>query len=69
MQYLTEIKLMRIAMKRRFSADGVMHIYQRTKSGFNLFYTLEDFLVYYTIARKTQTRQAFNVLQIKTLQQ
>lgn len=41
---------MRIAMKRRFSADGVMHIYQRTKSGFNLFYTLEDFLVYYTIA-------------------
>ncbi len=27
-----------------------MHIYQRTLSGFNLFYTIDDFLVYYTIA-------------------
>ena len=36
-------------MRRRFSADGVIHIYQRTVSGFNLFYSLEDFLVFYTI--------------------
>ena len=36
-------------MKRKFSAEGVMHAYQRTVSGFNLFYTLEDFIVYYTI--------------------
>ncbi|MBR5013376.1 MAG: transposase [Bacteroidales bacterium] len=37
-------------MKRRvFSADGIMHVYQRTISGFNLFYTMEDFLVFYTI--------------------
>ena len=36
-------------MRRKFSADGVMHIYQRTISGFNLFYSLEDFLVLYTI--------------------
>lgn len=36
-------------MRRRFCADGVMHIYQRTISGFNLFYSLEDFLVFYTI--------------------
>ena len=37
-------------MKRRiFSADGIMHVYQRTISGFNLFYTTEDFLVFYTI--------------------
>ena len=36
-------------MRRRFSAGGVLHIYQRTISGFNLFYTLEDFLVFYTI--------------------
>ncbi|MBR5299935.1 MAG: transposase [Bacteroidales bacterium] len=34
---------------RRFSADGIMHVYQRTISGFNLFYTLEDFLIFYTI--------------------
>lgn len=26
-----------------------MHVYQRTISGFNLFYTMEDFLVFYTI--------------------
>lgn len=36
-------------MRRRFSAEGVIHIYQRTVSGFNLFYTLEDFLVFYTV--------------------
>ena len=36
-------------MRRRFCAGGVMHIYQRTVSGFNLFYSLEDFLVFYTI--------------------
>ena len=36
-------------MRRRFSAGGVLHIYQRTISGFNLFYSLEDFLVFYTI--------------------
>ena len=26
-----------------------MHVYQRTISGFNIFYDLEDFLVFYTI--------------------
>ena len=36
-------------MGRKFSAEGIMHIYQRTISGFNLFYSLEDFLVFYTI--------------------
>ena len=36
-------------MRRRFSAGCVLHIYQRTISGFNLFYSVEDFLVFYTI--------------------
>jgi REP element-mobilizing transposase RayT len=36
-------------MRRKFCAEGVMHIYQRTIFGFNLFYSLEDFLVFYTI--------------------
>lgn len=36
-------------MKRRFIADEVMHVYQRTVSGFNIFYSFEDFLVFYTI--------------------
>ena len=47
-------------MGRKFSADGVMHIYQRTRSGFNLFYSLEDFLVFYTIV--SVQAQKFNIL-------
>lgn len=35
--------------RRRFCADGIMHVYQRTTNGFNLFYSVEDFLVFYTI--------------------
>ena len=36
-------------MRRKFQADEVLHIYQRTISGFNIFYSTEDFLVFYTI--------------------
>lgn len=35
--------------KRRFIPGEYMHIYQRTVNGFNIFYDLEDFLVFYTI--------------------
>lgn len=35
--------------KRKFSSDGIMHVYQRTIDGFNLFYSTKDFLVFYTI--------------------
>ena len=35
--------------KRRFIPGECMHIYQRTVNGFNIFYDLEDFLVFYTI--------------------
>ena len=35
--------------KRRFYNGEVNHIYQRTLSGFNIFYEIEDYLVYYTI--------------------
>ena len=35
--------------KRRFIKEDVHHIYQRTESGFNIFYEIEDYLVYYTI--------------------
>lgn len=35
--------------KRRFIEGEVNHIYQRTESGFNIFYEVEDYLVYYTI--------------------
>lgn len=35
--------------RRRFLEDEVHHIYQRTVKRFNIFYDLEDYLVYYTI--------------------
>ncbi len=35
--------------RRRFVPEMCMHIYQRTISGFNIFYDREDFLVFYTI--------------------
>lgn len=35
--------------RRRFLEDEVHHIYQRTIKRFNIFYDLEDYLVYYTI--------------------
>ena len=34
---------------RRFIPDEVNHVYQRTRNGFNIFYDLEDYLVYFTI--------------------
>lgn len=35
--------------KRKFQREAVNHVYQRTLSGFNIFYDVEDYLVYYTI--------------------
>ncbi len=35
--------------RRRFVSEGVNHVYQRTLNGFNIFYDVEDYLVYYTI--------------------
>ena len=35
--------------RRRFVQGELHHIYQRTIMGFNIFYDLEDYLVYYTI--------------------
>lgn len=35
--------------KRRFEEGVVNHIYQRTVMGVNIFYELQDYLVYYTI--------------------
>ncbi len=36
-------------MKRKFIKGQMNHTYQRTVSGFNIFYEVEDYLVYYTI--------------------
>lgn len=34
---------------RKFIGGGVMHVYQRAIHGFNVFYTLNDYIVFYTI--------------------
>ena len=36
-------------MGRKFVSKEMNHVYQRTVSGFNIFYEVEDYLVYYTI--------------------
>ena len=36
-------------MRRRFLEEEVSHTYQRTRHGFNVFYEVEDYLVYYTM--------------------
>ena len=40
---------MRKYRKRRFVPGECMHVYQRSVNGFNLFYDVEDFIVFYTI--------------------
>ena len=32
--------------KRKFKKGEANHVYQRTISGFNIFYDLEDYIVY-----------------------
>ena len=38
--------------KRKFVEGEINHTYQRTISGGNIFYEVEDYLVYYTIYTK-----------------
>ena len=47
---------------RKFYMDDVMHVYQRAIHGFNIFYTLEDFLVFYTIFSVFSRRFKITVL-------
>ena len=39
-----------------------MHIYQRTRNGFNIFYSLEDFLVFFTIVSVQVRKFGINML-------
>lgn len=49
-------------MRRKFCADGIMHIYQRTRNAFNLFYSLEDFIVFVTIVSVQVRKFGINML-------
>lgn len=48
-------------MRRKFIKNEVNHVYQRTTSGFNIFYEVEDYLVYYTIFSVMSVRYGVNV--------
>ena len=41
-----------------------MHIYQRTVNGFNIFYDLEDYLVFYTIFSVISGLYGISILQL-----
>lgn len=46
---LSDNDLSAMVMKRKILAGEVVHTYQRTVSGFNIFYEVEDYLIFYTI--------------------
>ena len=50
--------------KRRFIPGECMHIYQRTVNGFNIFYDLEDYLVFYTIFSVISGLYGISILQL-----
>lgn len=48
-------------MVKRFVNNVINHVYQRTISGFNIFYEVEDYLVYYTIFSVMSVRYGVDV--------
>lgn len=50
--------------KRKFIPGECMHIYQREVKGYNIFYDLEDFLVFYMIFSSTARQYGVKVLML-----
>ena len=48
-------------MRRKFVNEEVNHTYQKTVSGFNVFYEVEDYLVYYTIFSVMSVRYGITI--------
>lgn len=48
--------------ERKFFSCSVNHIYQNTINGANIFYSLEDYLVYFTIFYNTMAKYGVTVL-------
>lgn len=48
--------------RRKFYSGEVNHVYQRTLHGKNIFYDVEDYLVYYTIFSVTVAKYPISVL-------
>lgn len=47
--------------KRKFAPEGTQHIYKRTENGGLLFYTLSDYLVFFTITCVTAERMGITL--------
>jgi len=50
--------------KRRFVSGECMHVYQRTIGGVNIFYDLEDYIVFYTIFSIVSRMYRISVLEL-----
>lgn len=50
--------------RRRFFEGEPQHIYQRTIGGFNIFYDLEDYIVFYTVFSTSVLKFNVNVLKL-----
>lgn len=50
--------------KRRFVPGECMHVYQRTRGGANIFYDLEDYLVFYTVFSVVSRLYRITVLEL-----
>ncbi len=46
---------------RKFFSYAVNHIYQNTKDGINIFYSVEDYLVYFTIFSNSMAKYGITV--------
>lgn len=50
--------------RRKFFEGEPQHIYQRTIGGFNIFYDMEDFLVFYTVFSTSAEKFPVNILEL-----
>ena len=49
--------------RRRFYDEAPVHVYQRTIGGFNIFYDLEDYLVFYTVFATSSRKHNVRILE------
>ena len=61
--YKFKKKIIMAYRRRRFYTGAPVHVYQRTIDGFNIFYDLEDYLVFYTIFATSSRKYNVTVLE------
>lgn len=53
--------------QRRFSKGALNHVYQRTLNGFLIFYSVSDFLVYFTILCVVASKYHVRILMVSLM--